>query len=298
MHSIKVLPSVGIETITPEIASKMLANNKGNRPISTRRVKLYARQMQLGLFVLNGESIIFDSKGRLLNGQHRLEAVKLSGVPIQTVVIRGVDPDAFDTIDNGKARTPGDVLSMREVKNATAVASVSRLAMNYAAGHGVNAANFSRKEITDFSASFPYTEELVCKAFRAKERVQISPFMAVLFLATVGGQYRDRVDEFVEAITTGDGLVKGDPRHSLREWILTQKQRFRGEMRTDDVFAGTARAWNAFVEGRELRQIKVPGQASKETVQITGYDPELFELGDDEYMSPAEAEEYVNRLAV
>ena len=56
--------------------------------------------MQNGEWKLNGKSICFDWNGRLLNGQHRLSAVVRSGVPLTTLVVRGLDPALVPTQDN------------------------------------------------------------------------------------------------------------------------------------------------------------------------------------------------------
>jgi hypothetical protein len=59
-------------------------------------VDRYAEEMRLGVWALNGKSLIFDSNGRLLNGQHRLTACAQSGVPLVTLVVRGVNPSVFN----------------------------------------------------------------------------------------------------------------------------------------------------------------------------------------------------------
>ena len=73
-----------------------------NRKVDDNLVDRYAHQMKKGLWDVNGEGIIIAESGRLLNGQHRLHAVIKSGKTIQSVVIYGVEEEAFKTIDTGK----------------------------------------------------------------------------------------------------------------------------------------------------------------------------------------------------
>lgn len=61
--------------ITPEMAKKYLQNMKTNRNISFARVNAYARDMERGAWQENGESIVFNKSGQLVNGQHRLAAI-------------------------------------------------------------------------------------------------------------------------------------------------------------------------------------------------------------------------------
>ena len=106
---------IEIEKVTPEDAIKMLELNPNNRPLNQNRVRKYADQMRSGNWQLNGESIIFAENGRLVDGQHRLNAIVTSGKTIETVVTRGVKKGAFETVDTGTARTAGDLLGINGV---------------------------------------------------------------------------------------------------------------------------------------------------------------------------------------
>jgi hypothetical protein len=88
---------VTVEIINPAEAEAYLKNNAMHRKIKQKKVDEYKNQMVDGKWQLNGKALIFDSNGRLLNGQHRLSAVVQSQVPLTTVVIRGVDPSVLET---------------------------------------------------------------------------------------------------------------------------------------------------------------------------------------------------------
>ena len=96
------------ETITPELAGVYLSRNaEGQRRINPNRVADYAADMKKGLWVANGEAVIFDDAGRLIDGQHRLSAIVRAGVPVEMLVVRGVESKSFQTIDQGCMRTIG-----------------------------------------------------------------------------------------------------------------------------------------------------------------------------------------------
>jgi hypothetical protein len=88
---------VSVEVINPAEAAAYLQNNAMHRKIKQKKVDEYMQEMKDGKWALNGKALIFDSNGRLLNGQHRLSAVVQSDVPLTTVVIRGVDPAVLET---------------------------------------------------------------------------------------------------------------------------------------------------------------------------------------------------------
>ncbi len=99
------------EKITKRKAVEMLKRNEGNRPIRRSRVTKLAEAMRRGEWKFNGESIKVNCDGRIADGQHRLEAVVESGVTIDTLVVRGLPADCFDTMDQGASRTISDVLA-------------------------------------------------------------------------------------------------------------------------------------------------------------------------------------------
>lgn len=113
--------------ITPKYAGDLLKKNTKNRPLSTRRAKLLADAMVRGEWVFNGDAIRVSRSGVVLDGQHRLSAVMMSGVSIDAILINGLDDSVFDTIDTGSSRTCGDVLSITGVKNANVVAAALSL---------------------------------------------------------------------------------------------------------------------------------------------------------------------------
>lgn len=105
--------SVDGVTITPVIAQYLLDNhNAHNRPVKATRVDQYAMELQLGKWKYNGERILFDKKGNLLSGQHRLLAIIKSGISMTVDLKFGIDPDVRDTIDTGAARSTADVLRL------------------------------------------------------------------------------------------------------------------------------------------------------------------------------------------
>ena len=72
---------------------------------------------------LNGEPIIIASDGTLLDGQHRLWAIVVSEATVPAVVVQGIDRSTFDTIDQGRKRTTGDVLSINGEGDSTLLAA-------------------------------------------------------------------------------------------------------------------------------------------------------------------------------
>lgn len=115
-------PPTGRIQITGEMARQMLDKNNANRPVSRREVERLKRILEYGKWRYNGEAIKFDTRGELKDGQHRLTAIAETNIPAEILVVRDLEPEAFDTLDQGRKRTGGDVLYMKGVKRHTAAA--------------------------------------------------------------------------------------------------------------------------------------------------------------------------------
>jgi len=101
-----------VERITPKKAMEYLQHNiPNNRKISMQRVNIYADTMRLGAWELNGEPIIFNEDGYLIDGQTRLTAIIKAGIPIELCVTRGVARDVTN-LNRGQSRTTGAALVM------------------------------------------------------------------------------------------------------------------------------------------------------------------------------------------
>lgn len=100
----------------------MLSFNTKNRSICRSEVQKHAREMREGRWMLNGQTVKFTGDsllalGRLLDGQHRLMAIVMSGVAVPMLVAYGVPEESYGTIDFGRRRTAGDILCANGEKN-------------------------------------------------------------------------------------------------------------------------------------------------------------------------------------
>lgn len=106
-----------VEKITPTVAKEYLkANTKNPRgtKLNMARVKQYAHDMANGLWELNGEAIVFDKRGVLKNGAHRLAAIVLANISVETVVIRGVD-ESVTAYDMPYLRTVSQLANAEDI---------------------------------------------------------------------------------------------------------------------------------------------------------------------------------------
>lgn len=106
-----------IMDITPSDAENMLIKNPMNRNLNKRVVDLYVEEMKSGRWFSNGVPIFIDNEGNLKDGQHRLTAIKKSGVTMHNAIIVYVDKEDAVCYDIGKVRSTKDTAKMMGINN-------------------------------------------------------------------------------------------------------------------------------------------------------------------------------------
>ena len=94
-----------VELIDPRKASLYLkCNLANNRPLQNVHLHRMVQDMINDNFKHLSGSIKFTHDGKLIDGQHRLNAVILSGKAIEFLVLRGFCEESAQVIDTGKSR--------------------------------------------------------------------------------------------------------------------------------------------------------------------------------------------------
>ena len=124
-------PTALLTTVTPQMAADWLASAHPNRPVSRARVKTIARAIAAGLWQVNGQTLVLCPQFRLLDGRHRCLAIVDAQQTVQTVVVAGIDPACFVTMDQGGKRSGADVLSIAGHPQAQTLCSALRWHWRY-----------------------------------------------------------------------------------------------------------------------------------------------------------------------
>ena len=220
------------------MARVYLNTSVGNRVIKQDILRGLVSYLKNDQFKVNGETIVFDSEGSLMDGHHRLEAVAASGVPAIFIVVRGVERSTWTTMDSGTARSLGDVFRIEGIPNYNSVSSV--VAGTYAMRNNKIGTNtlgagnkLKRDGLTrDDALALYYKHEDIWQLavrtgiglrnklpgyFNVKEVGVISAYL-IIFL------HHDakKVTEFWDLVATGDGIYA-----SLRNVFLKDMQETR-----------------------------------------------------------------------
>lgn len=249
------------EVVTPEMAKIYLSRSKGNRPINNRVVQQYARAMKRGEWMLNGEAIIFDNNGNLVNGHHRLNAVIKADCSAWFQITEGVEPSAFATFDCGLRRTAAQCLSLAGVRNYSQVASAIRsfivLCRNQKMVRPAAENTPTNSEVADCYHQFQDTWDRI-GTFISNARMR-----GFLPMGWIGGAYfyllqqgRDEGDiTYFFSQLCSLGTSENSTIEKLRTQLLRAKTQ-RRDLRADVKWALFVKTWNAFVEGRTISALK------------------------------------------
>lgn len=249
-----------VAVVDPSTAQRWLQANKVNRNPRTAKVEQYARDMAAGNWRLTGEAVQFDRDGNLIDGQHRLSAVVLSGATVRLFVVNGLDAETQAVLDSGAARSAGDALGFAGYENTAALAAAARLALNYEAGlfrHAEQDAHQSRShsELLDFIEANPGLVEAASKATALSSRIPANPsVIGFTYWATSRVSPTEAAQFFADLADMRTNGV-GDPRHTLIRRLNTARQRNERVTSITQSFY-VFRSWNALRAGKQLGNLK------------------------------------------
>lgn len=245
--------SYEIATVTPDLAAEWLGSARNKTKPDKGLLESYQRDMAVGAWKLNGDPLIFGSDGSLLDGRLRLLACLESKSAFLTLIVRGVDPADFITIDALRRRTASDIMHIRGEPHGRALAAA--LGFLWRAGLG---------DITKQSKkiSSPELIELLEKNDSVRRSIHVAKKAVPVLPHGLGGglhylfqnEDRSRADkffaEFAEGAPNPNGVV-----FALRRALENMLE--EGGRRSPIVTVALAfKAWAAYKEDRPVKLLR------------------------------------------
>lgn len=243
-----------IMEITPDLAVEMLLCNTSNRPLRLRKVDQLVGAIKRGEFRRNGDTIRFSASGRLLDGQHRLNAIANSKCTVTTDVVFGLADEAQDTMDLGARRTAGDQLGITGITNPNLCAATAALVWRYRQVPRMAQREPTISQIRDVIERDPV--ENVCALVHKEHRLKGHPSSFMAMVGVLTSRDSGQLLDFVQRVTTGLNIVSThDPVYRLRLEVERNREASR-RLARDDLAALTVKAWNSFCNGQEMRMLR------------------------------------------
>lgn len=266
------------EIITPDTAKQWLEKNTQNRSLRWPYVIRLASVLQRGEWIFNGAPIVFDSNGRLLDGQHRLAACVESGVSIVSLVVRGTTSEAFLTIDLGIPRRYSDALHIEGNANASYLATMINLMFWYEHSNPcgrfmVNAGGLkaSMQQLEHYRVRNPTVTAYMASRWphTAKTRGLPVSWGGIIWHAFErSGCGFEKADEFFSILAGEAQSTRNHPARMLVERFVRAKVD-RHQLRPNESLTFCIRSFNAFRANRTLD--KMVGDIAAETPSFDGW---------------------------
>jgi hypothetical protein len=263
--------TVRIMEVTPAQAQKWLEGNVDNRNLREPRVLQYAQILQRHEWELTGDAIVFDEDGTLLNGQHRLSAIVVTGIPARLIILRGVPAKSQEVMDTGLARTLSDQLQRRGVPYYTFVSGalfwLHRMEYAEKTGHPHYADQSQRPTFRQLLALYENHKTLAEQTSKVSKLVNnlklragatLAIYHRLRLLQLEDPNIPQEVEIFFRSWLEGTDLKANDPIFRLREWCLEDaaKRHTRGRAPDYRYVAYVIIAWNKWRDGEPVRQLK------------------------------------------
>ena len=196
---------VKTELVTPDIAVKMLEQNKNNRKINRGQVDLLVRTMKAGGWKLTHQGIAVYEDGTIADGQHRLLAIVESGVTCRLSVAYDLNKnqDVMLAMDSGRQRTVADSISLSGDKITSIMVTIAKgLEFGYTTGA---TGKITHQETAALCVKYSESLSLSGAILSAKQKgVSIAPVKVAILEAITDGVSEEIAKEFYHTLITGE----------------------------------------------------------------------------------------------
>lgn len=242
--------------IDPLTATRLLDEQPENRPLRESKSLKFAAEITAKRWLPNGEPIILDEHGQLLDGQGRCRAITIAGKPIESYIIHGIPRRYFHSVDIGQQRTGADTLALAGATNYAISSALCRLSVLAEEGNlGTNIVVSNER----INAYWKKNADRIAPAISDLGKyINRSPIPASLF-AYVYMVAKDidanKAKLFANGLATGEGLSSGSPLLVLRNRMISIKGEAH-KLKQNEKLALTIKAWNAFYQDRSVGLLK------------------------------------------
>ncbi len=264
-----------LKTITPALASEWLDNRADNRRLRRGTVETYANDMQHGVWRLTHQGIALNERGQVIDGQHRLAAIVLSGITLDMWVAYGLDSSTQLDMDRHAKRMVSD--SLRVVYGTSvhtmvvAIANSMRRGSRRASGRGdarAMTAEETRAWLDLYGAEVHMAAALIGGAkARGLGSASVGAALARAFLHAP----TDRVSAFYGMVKDPVLAAASEEPASenavlLNQFLLSQRLTASGDSKRT-VYLKTERALRAFLDRVPLKKLY---EAASEVFPLPG----------------------------
>lgn len=245
-----------IMVLTPADAEWALAHtNTRNRVVSSNWVDELTRRIKAGLWQLTHEGIAFDSNGILIDGQHRLWAVALSGFTVPMRIFLNEPAEGLQVIDTGRARANYEVITLAGGLGKVGKAEVATLRVLVA---GLQ--NYARRSASEEGKLLRLHRDAVDFAHAALPSARYRGVATAVTRGVIGRAFYSadhaKLRHFADVLQTGVASEETDrPITLLLQALMSLTTNRRGYSDNRVMYAKTERALSAYLKGEHIGKL-------------------------------------------
>ncbi|WP_278400474.1 hypothetical protein [Stutzerimonas kunmingensis] len=249
------IPAVSVVDISPEQARQWLNLNIGNRPASQAHVAKLERSIREGKWKMTGDPIRFSKTGKLIDGQHRLQAILNSGSTVQCVVMRDLEDEIFNVIDSGKSRQKSDILFIElglPVETCKVLASACGWVIDYEREQYGFHGKADKSDVLEFVTANPSLIESAIYAQALPHQSPVPRSIAAFFHFYASRRNQHSAERFLERFMVGTVDGADDNLLHLRNLCFTSKLN-RRQLGRPEIIWRMIKIWNSEQRAKPIR---------------------------------------------
>lgn len=257
-------PKCEIIVATKWAVDELLSMNTNNRNIRKSHVEYLREEVNRGAFVLTNQGVGVDVDGVVVDGQHRLLALKAAEYPeVQLLVAYGLPREARAAIDIGVKRTVTDIMrfAFERPEATSAMVSIARAWGNYAIVGGLYVPRIPPNQVAEWYMLLAPSMEKVLRIPQATKFP--APVLAAICHRLHAKPHDEaRVLSFLDMLINGVGLAKDSPVLLLRNWLISKTGEGSSAIQRER-FDKTANALYLHLENRSIAKLYQKTDAAK-----------------------------------
>ena len=246
-------------------------HNRVNRNFTISKALEFCEIIQRGDFKRHHQGIAYYPDGTGADGQHRLAACAISGLPIEVMVSNDFNKEAIDAIDRSKSRTLGEALTMLGIPDANITATTAKIVFAYTYERDHKTKPFLddtkiERWVQNHRDMLKMSVEIGRNSIHNISQPAMSQALATQYalLMLLGGWSRDRVVGFIASVQQGVATYPEAPTVELSRKLVkaVYAEKKKDQLSTREKLALGLKAANLW--DRSMSVARLSWNASKE----------------------------------
>jgi hypothetical protein len=242
--------------ITPAMADAWLSQcNSHNRKLVDAHVDRLAREMKAGRWRLTHQGIAFSTNRVLLDGQHRLWAVLLSGVTVPMRVFFNEPRESLEAIDAVQARSNDQIITL-----AGGLGEVGRVELAALRAMKTGLGSYMRMTAGEEAEFLLLYREGISFAHKILPASRLRGVATAVVRAVLARAFYSAdpavLQHFADVLRTGLATGPRDqPITVLLNFLICAAQQVRGRPDSREIYGKVERALVAYLTGEQLGRL-------------------------------------------